>query len=110
MSVIDSEGNVLGDDDLVGTNMTIKVTKNTKEIILTAVVMGDLDGNGVVTATDYSTINQAILELVTLDGAYYKAADLDDNEDLTATDLSTINNTILGEITLTYTKNIEDLD
>ena len=66
--------------------------------------MGDLDGNGLVTATDLSTLNQVILKTTTIEGAVFKAADLDDNEKLTATDLSTINNTILKNITLTYDK------
>ena len=67
--------------------------------------MGDLDGNGKVTAVDLSTLNQAVLKIVKLSGAEYKAADLDDNKKLTATDLSTINDTILENIKLTYTKN-----
>jgi hypothetical protein len=66
--------------------------------------MGDLDGNGKVTATDLSTLNQTVLQLIQLKGASFKAADLDDNEKITATDLSTENNAILKNITLTYTK------
>ena len=104
ITVIDENGNKLKEDDLVGTGMTIKVTRYDEEITMTAVVMGDLDGNGLVTATDLSTLNQVILKTTTIEGAVFKAADLDDNEKLTATDLSTINNTILKNITLTYDK------
>ena len=102
--VIDKEGNTLGEDDLVGTGMTIKCIKNNKEIVLTAIVMDDLDGNGSITATDLSMLNQAILKIKDLDTNKMKAADLDNNKKLTATDLSTINQAILGIITLTYTK------
>ena len=98
------EGKELEEDELVGTNMTIKVTRYDEEITLTAVVMGDLDGNGKVTATDLSTLNQTVLQLIQLKGASFKAADLDDNEKITATDLSTENNAILKNITLIYTK------
>lgn len=90
ITCIDGEGQELSTDDFVGTNMTIKVTKNNEEILLTAVVMGDTDGNGKITATDLSDLNQAILKVKTIsDKAVFKAFDLDDNEKLTATDLST---------------------
>ena len=98
ISVINEEGKELEEDELVGTNMTIKVTRYDEEITLTAVVMGDLDGNGKVTATDLSTLNQTVLQLIQLKGASFKAADLDDNEKITATDLSTENNAILKNI------------
>ena len=38
--------------------------KKNQEITLTAVVMGDLDGNGKVTATDLSALNQVVLKLI----------------------------------------------
>ena len=104
ITVINSEGKELSDDDLVGTGMTMKVKRYDEEITLTLVVMGDLDGDGKVTAVDLSTLNQAILKTAKLKDAEFKAADLDDNKKLTATDLSTINDTILGNITLTYKK------
>ena len=104
ITVINEEGQVLSDEDLIGTNMTIKVTKYDEEITLKAVVMGDLDGNGKVTATDLSALNQNILKVVKLEGAVFKAADLDDNNRITATDLSTENSVILKNITLTYVK------
>ena len=107
ISIFDSEDNILGDDDFVGTNMTIKITKNSQEITLKTVVMGDLDGNGEITATDLSAISQAILNIIDLEEVYFKAADLDDSLVLTATDFSTINDTILGNIELTYDKTKE---
>ena len=105
ITVINSEGKELSDDDLVGTGMTMKVKRYDEEITLTLVVMGDLDGDGKVTAVDLSTLNQAILKTTKLENAEFKAADLDDSKKITATDLSTINDTILGNITLTYNKN-----
>ncbi len=105
ITVINSEGKELSDDDLVGTGMTMKVKRYDEEITLTLVVMGDLDGDGKVTAVDLSTLNQVILKTTKLENAEFKAADLDDSKKITATDLSTINDTILGNITLTYNKN-----
>jgi hypothetical protein len=104
IEVINEEGKKLENEDLVGTNMTMKVTRFDEEITLTLVVMGDADGNGKVTATDLSTVNQALLRKIELTGASFKAMDLDDNNRMSATDLSTINNTVLGKIKLTYVK------
>ena len=104
ITVINSDGNEIAENELVGTGMTMKVKRNNEEISLTLVVMGDLDGDGKVTAVDLSTLNQAILKTVKLEDAEFKAADLDDSKKLTATDLSTINDTILENITLTYKK------
>ena len=104
MTVIDHNGNVLGENDLVGTNMTIKVTKDDEEIIITAVVMGDIDGNGKVTISDWSEMNKVVLKERTLKGAQFKAADLDDNEKITVSDSSTENQVILKVTELKYDK------
>ena len=107
ITVLNEKGIELQDEEFVGTNMKIQVTRKTEKITLTAVVMGDLDGNGKVTATDLSTLNQALLKMIQLKNAEFKAVDLDDNQKLTATDLSTINNTILKNIKLTYDKSLD---
>lgn len=104
ITVINEKGEVLGDNDLVGTNMTIKITGRGEETTLTAVVMGDLDGNGLVTVTDLSGVNQTILKTIKLEGAVFKAADLDDNNEITVTDLSGINQKILKVIEFRYDK------
>lgn len=96
--IIKQDGTELNDDELVGTGMTIEVTKDEEKIELQIAVMGDLNGDGKVTATDLSTLNQTIQKLVTLENEYYIAADLDENNNITATDLSTINKMILGLI------------
>lgn len=104
MVVLDSRGNPVPENSLVGTGMTIKVTKDNKEIRLTAVVMGDLDGNGKVTISDFATINKVLAKLTTLEGAEFLAADLDDNKDITISDFATINKVLAKLTTLTYTK------
>ena len=84
--------------------MTIKVTRYDEEIILTAVVMGDLDGNGKITATDYSILNHTILGINELNGAYFEAADLYEDDKITASDMSILNKVILGVYELVYKK------
>ena len=107
ISVIDKNGKEITEDEIVGTGMKIKVTRYGQQIQLTAVVMGDLDGDGKVSAVDLSTLNQVLLKIIQINGSEFKAADLDDNKKITATDLSTINNTILKNIELTYDKSFD---
>lgn len=67
------------------------------ELIETKIaVNGDLDGDGKVTATDLSALNQTLLELITLEDEYKVAGDLDENGEITATDYSTLNKMVLG--------------
>lgn len=86
--------------------MRVKITKDREEITLITVVMGDLDGDGLVTVTDLSGINQAILRTIEVKGAIFKAADLDDNNEITVTDLSGINQKILKTIEFSYNKGV----
>ena len=95
IKIIKEDGTELAENELIGTGMTLEVTKDEEKIKLKIAVMGDLNGDGKITATDLSTINQTILKLVTLENEYKIAADLDENDNLTATDLSTINQMVL---------------
>ena len=67
----------------------------TEKIELKIAVSGDLNGDGKVTATDLSTMNQTILKTTKLENEYKLAADLDENNNITATDLSTLNKMLL---------------
>ena len=75
--------------------MKLTVTKDEEKVELKIAVSGDLDGNGKITATDLSTMNQTILKLVTLDNEYKIAADLDENGKVSATDFSALNQMLL---------------
>lgn len=96
ITIIKEDGTELEENELIGTGMTLKVTKDEENIELKIAVMGDLSGDGKVTATDLSTLNQTVLNIITLENEYKIAADLDENEDLTVTDLSTLNMMLLG--------------
>lgn len=95
VTIFKEDGTVLKSEEYVGTGMkmTIELQNEKKEIKIA--VVGDLDGNGKVTATDLSTLNKAILKTVTLEGEYKLAGDLDESGRITATDLSTINQMVL---------------
>lgn len=107
ITITKEDGTKLTEDEYVGTGMKLTVTKDEEKIELKIAVSGDLNGDGKVTATDLSTMNQAILKTITLENEYKLAGDLDENDKITATDLSTINNTILKNIKLTYDKNLD---
>ena len=105
ITVINKQGQQLEQTDIVGTEMTIKVTKGNDVINLTAVVMGDTSGDGEATPEDMSDIKDVILKEKKLEGAMFKAADIDDTKNVTSTDLSDINKTILKIIDLIFIKN-----
>ena len=89
------DGTELSDNEFVGTGMKLEVERYGEKIELKIAVMGDLSGEGKVTAQDLSTVNKAILKVITLQDEYKIAADLDENDKLTATDLSTVNKIVL---------------
>ena len=95
ITVTKEDGTVLTSDEYVGTGMKLTVTKDEEKVELKIAVSGDLDGNGKITATDLSTMNQTILKLVTLDNEYKIAADLDENGKVSATDFSALNQMLL---------------
>lgn len=95
ITIYKKDGTVLGENEYVGTGMTLEITKGTQIIELKIAIKGDLSGDGKVTITDLSTINKAILRLQTLENEYKIAGDLDENNNITITDLSTINKIIL---------------
>ena len=95
ITVAKEDGTKLTEEEYVGTGMKITVTKDKEKIELKIAVSGDLNGDGKVTATDLSTMNQTILKITKLENEYKLAADLDENNNITATDLSTLNKMLL---------------
>ena len=98
IKVIKQDGTELGDEEFVGTGMTLQVTKDEEKIELQIAVMGDLDGNGKITATDLAAINQTVLGEVELENEYALAGDFDENKKFTATDLAQLNQLLLESI------------
>ena len=96
--ILKHDGTELQDGELVGTGMTLHVTKDNEEINLAIAVWGDLDGNGKVTATDLSTLKQTIVRTINLENEYFIAADIDENGKISATDLSEENRIIVNRL------------
>ena len=95
ITVTKEDGTKLTEEEYVGTGMKLTVTKDKEKIELKIAVSGDLNGDGKVTSTDLSTMNQTILKTTKLENEYKLAADLDENNNITATDLSTLNKMLL---------------
>ena len=100
MKVYDLEGNEKTGEDLVGTGYILKSTYKGVVYEYQVAVLGDLDGNGRITATDISMYNQVMIEKIQLNEIQQKAADLDFNGKVTVTDFSTINKVFVGTIIL----------
>ena len=81
----DKAGNVLGEDSVLATGMTLEVGK-TKNYTL--IVIADVDGNGEVTVTDLAKIKLHLIEKELLTGNAFKAADIKNDNQITITDLA----------------------
>lgn len=95
VQIIKQDGEVLAESEFIGTGMKLVITKGTETIELKIAVKGDLSGDGKVTVTDLSALNQTVLRTISLQNEYKVAGDLDENTNITATDLSTLNKMIL---------------
>ena len=98
--VVNSKGEEVIGTNLVGTGYKLQVdykgTKHEYEIA----VRGDIDGNGKVTVTDLSMLNQTLVKKITLTGIKVKAADIDYSGKITVTDLSMMNQALVKKIEL----------
>lgn len=72
---------------LVGTGMQVRLTSGGTTIqTLTAVVTGDVNGDGRVTLTDYMQLKSHLLNKSTLTGSFIKAGDVNGDGKVTLTD------------------------
>ena len=63
----------------------------------TNVVLGDLDGNGVITTKDYTRIYSYFCDDYELEGVSLVAADMDQNDKITTKDYTTVYNYFLED-------------
>lgn len=94
VTIRDKDGNILT-DKAIGTGTTITITDNTGTMTYTAVIYGDVNGDGQIGATDLLWVKRHILGTSTLSGASARAATLA-NGRIGATSLLTIKRHILG--------------
>lgn len=77
-----------------GDKITIKVGEEEKTYEV--VIFGDVNGDGVIKATDYVKIKNNIMGTGSLTGAYQKAADVNKDGSIKATDYVFVKNHIMG--------------
>lgn len=93
VSITDNK-NVETNKVATGNKVILKVGEETKEYSI--VVYGDTNGDGEVTAVDYSIVKNSIMGSYALEGAFKKAADVNYDGSVSAVDYSNIKNYIMG--------------
>ena len=86
VEIVDKDGNTLEDNDIIGTGMTVKVGSLT----FTTIVIGDIDGNGIITVTDIAAIKLHYIDLELLSGIQFVAGDLNNDGKISTTDIAQI--------------------
>ncbi len=100
--VTDSKGKTVADSDSAATGNTFTNMKyNTS---YTMVVLGDLDGKGTVTASDYMRIKSYIMGETTLNNLQKLAADVDNSGTVMASDYMMIKSYIMNSTPINVTK------
>lgn len=85
---------------IIATNMSFTLRFNNQEYHYTVVVKGDVNGDGLIYATDYVKIKNHIMGRTTLNGAFLLAADINNDNRIYATDYVRIKNYIMGKGTI----------
>ena len=87
ITIVDNKGNKVEDDAIICTGMIVKIGE---KLEYTAVVIGDINGDGKISITDIAKIKLHLIEKEELTGASYISADINANENVTITDLAQI--------------------
>ena len=93
MKFLDKDGNVLTEDSIIATGMTIKVGKTLE---YTLVVTGDTDGDGSIEVNDLARVKLHLIDYKKLTGIELKAANIDNDDDITVNDAAQIKLVLIG--------------
>ena len=101
VQIVDKVGNLLQNQDLVGTGSKVQIYTNTDSKTLVAeygiIIYGDVDGNGKINSVDLLKLQRHILEIEELDFLSQKAGNINKNgKKPTSVDLLLIQRHILG--------------
>lgn len=77
ITVYKQDGEELGDDEYIGTGMTLVDELNGETITITLIVMGDVNGNGKIDTSDLTSLRGALYEGNELDDIALKALDIE---------------------------------
>ncbi len=98
--VYDHQGNEVQPDKIVGTGYKVIIETEGVTYEYQIAVRGDLDGNGKISITDLSMLNQRAVGDKKLSDIQEAAADIDGNGKISITDISMLNQHIVKSITL----------
>ncbi len=90
--LIDKNGNEVGDDEIIKTNMRLKVG-DSLEIPL--IVTGDINEDGKMTVTDLAQLKLHYIEKAVLQGNNFKAGDINGDGEVTLTDIARLKMVII---------------
>ena len=92
-------GKVISDDDLIGTGTTISlVSKDSREEIqtFTVIIYGDVNGDGKISAVDYTLIKNHIMDIKKINNVYQcEGANVNKDSKISAVDYTLIKNHIM---------------
>jgi hypothetical protein len=96
--VVDMNGMPMSRSSIVGTGCKVQVHSGSNLYdSVEIVVLGDVDGNGIVDATDFIRIKSAFLEIFPLTNIQNKGADVNRSEFVDATDFLRIKSHFLKD-------------
>ncbi len=96
VKVVNAEGEEVESSDFVGTGCVVSASDTEETAVV--IVLGDVDGDGELTATDYLRIKQYFLKTMNLEGVYFTAADVDRSGSIDGTDYMQLKSHFLGII------------
>ena len=95
------DGQIVSADTLLGTGMEIQLVVNEQVIMsLTAIVTGDINGDGTISITDMLMIKSKLLKKSEIEGVYAVAADVNGDDTVSITDFIQVKSHILGKTTI----------
>ncbi len=98
VKITDIEGIEVATTDNVGTGYVVTCASSNESA--TIIVLGDIDSDGVLTATDYIRIKSYFLGAITLENEYFTAADIDFSGVIDSTDYLKLKSHFLGAINI----------
>lgn len=87
MEIRNAKGEVVADSDILCTGYTVNIVVNgSVSVSYDIVIAGDINGDGVISASDYTSVRQVLKSSMTVSGAYDYATDVDDDGTVSTND------------------------
>ena len=97
---IKSNGNLLNDENVIGTGCTIDISNNDGSDSYTYVMYGDLNGDGEINSADLLKLRKYLIGSESLDGAYKSSAYINEDSEINSADLLKLRQYLIGTSTI----------